>query len=131
MNCNNEVIEYMMEGSEHLYTMLTVLCEGIGDLPNSKMTADLKEIAEDAKILGMGVYETMHLIAENTGSTCAECSEAEYSNKYDNPEADIPASTDVQEFFNQVATILALGTPLTVSANIYLNSPETEDNGDA
>lgn len=128
---NNETIQNIMEGGEHLYTMLKELCEGIGNLPNCKMTAGLKELAEDVDVLGFGVYETMRGFASDADTDCADCPEAEYSDNTDDPEADIPANTDLEDFLGAVANLLTSGKPFTVSADIYLNSPEAENNGDA
>ena len=128
---NNETIQNIMEGGEHLYTMLTELCEGIGNLPNCKMTAGLKELAEDVDVLGFGVYETMRGFASDADTDCADCPKAEYSDNTDDPEADIPSGSDLREFLDGVASLLASGKPFTVSADIYLNSPEAENNGDA
>lgn len=128
---NNETIQNIMEGGEHLYTMLTELCEGIGNLPNCKMTAGLKELAEDVDVLGFGVYETMRGFASDADTDYVDCPEAEYSDNTDDPEADIPSGSDLREFLDGVASLLASGKPFTVSADIYLNSPEAENNGDA
>lgn len=128
---NNETIQNIMEGGEHLYTMLTELCEGIGNLPNCKMTAGLKELAEDVDVLGFGVYETMRGFASDADTDCADCPEAEYSDNTDDPEADIPSGSDLREFLDGVASLLASGKPVSISADIYLNSADPENDEDA
>ena len=128
---NNETIQNIMEGGEHLYTMLKELCEGIGNLPNCKMTAGLKELAEDVDVLGFGVYETMLGFASDADTDCADCPEAEYSDNTDDPEADIPSGSDLREFLDGVASLLASGKPVSISADIYLNSADPENGEDA
>ena len=128
---NNETIQNIMEGGEHLYTMLKELCEGIGNLPNCKMTAGLKELAEDVDVLGFGVYETMLGFASDADTDCADCPEAEYSDNTDDPEADIPSGSDLREFLDGVASLLASGKPVSISADIYLNSADPENDEDA
>ena len=128
---NNETIQNIMEGGEHLYTMLKELCEGIGNLPNCKMTAGLKELAEDVDVLGFGVYETMRGFASDADIDCADCPEAEYSDNTDDPEADIPSGSDLREFLDGVASLLASGKPVSISADIYLNSADPENDEDA
>lgn len=128
---NNETIQNIMEGGEHLYTMLKELCEGIGNLPNCKMTAGLKELAEDVDVLGFGVYETMRGFASDADTDCADCPEAEYSDNTDDPEADIPSGSDLREFLDGVASLLASGKPVSISADIYLNSADPENDEDA
>ena len=127
---NNETIQNIMEGGEHLYTMLKELCEGIGNLPNCKMTAGLKELAEDVDVLGFGVYETMLGFVSDADTDCADCPEAEYSDNTDDPEADIPSGSDLREFLDGVASLLASGKPVSISADIYLNSADPESGVD-
>ena len=131
MNHNSETIQKMIEGGEHLYTMLTELCEGIENLPGCKMTTSLKALADDVSVLGLGVYETMRGFASGTDASCAECSDAEYSHKYEDPEADIPSGSDLSEFLDGVASLLASGKPVSISADIYLNSADPENSEDA